>query len=399
MAVIVIFVQGADTEPDPLPVYVLDNQDHATLICEGLKESEYRIFNFAMKNCTHSDRGRFAVWAKMAIDVRDGVYGSVAAGIYNMIDEAHAIISQRRANQRTVENSNGDTQSAGGSVLPSSKPKNPTKTVDNSNAALAREQLRPHVELPSFREYLKSQILEWELWHLSHTEEINEYVGLRDKAHQELKELQGRDFRHSEVLGDFDPLGHAEICYENYRDVAAWLIDDPEYKLVADREPVLFKEASIAAIVALFWCDVNHSTMLAPEYDFLEPEGPFIEYLREQWQNPIRGRYKHIDWFVEATTSLYECTIKNDCTGLSDEHELVEQSDSSKVLPEAALKAVIDGGLASVFAAASRANAVTKHSHTMMAMLKTDNKYYAWSADDWVTHLKAAKGTILATDA
>ncbi len=72
MAAFVIFVGGADTEPDPLPVYFLDNQEHAKLICDGLVESEYRVFSFSVKQCTRSDRGKFAVWAEMTIDVRDG---------------------------------------------------------------------------------------------------------------------------------------------------------------------------------------------------------------------------------------------------------------------------------------------------------------------------------------
>lgn len=38
----------------------------------------------------------------MTIDVRNGVYGSIAGGIYNMIDRAHAIISQRRVHQEPV---------------------------------------------------------------------------------------------------------------------------------------------------------------------------------------------------------------------------------------------------------------------------------------------------------
>jgi predicted NAD/FAD-binding protein len=52
-----------------------------------------------------------------------------------------------------------------------------------------------------------------------------------------------------------------------------------------------------------------------------------------------------------------------------------------------------------VLAAASKVDAATKHSETMMTMLKTDTKYYEWSADDWVTYLKAAKGTIIKTRA
>lgn len=322
MAAIVIFVAGADTDPDPLPVYFLDNQEHATLICEGMNESEYGIFKFSIKSCTRSDRGKFAVWAEMTIDVRDGVYGSIAAGIYNMIDRAHAIISQRRINQETVANPNTKVQSDYGWVLPSSKLENPTKTDNNFNASLAREQLRRYVEMREFRHYVMEKITQWELWYHSRTEEIKYHEGERDRFHQELKELQGRDSRHSDEPADFDLLLGAETCYEGHRDLAAALNDDPEYKLVADREPVLFKEASVVAIVALFWCDVNHSSLLAPEFDFFsEREEPFREYLGEQWQNPVQGRYKYIDWFVEAAISAYENTIASEDVDKSQEHE------------------------------------------------------------------------------
>ena len=157
MAVIVIFVEGADTKPDPLPVYFLDNQEHATLICEGLKESEYRIFKFSIKCCTRSDRGRFAVWAKMAIDARDGVYGSIAAGIYDMIDEARAIISQRRVHQETVANQNTKDQSDGGSVLPSSKPEPPTKTDDKLPKKV--DELPPPKYDPNLADWILSETL------------------------------------------------------------------------------------------------------------------------------------------------------------------------------------------------------------------------------------------------
>ena len=232
----------------------------------------------------------------------DGVDAAISV---RMNDEAHAIISQRRINQQTVANSNGNTQSDGGLVMPSSKPENPTKIDNNFDAAHVREQLQHFVKMPAFRLYVKEQITQWELWHRSHTEEIREHEGLRDKFHQELKELQDRDLRHSDDPADFDPLSFSEHCYELHRDVAAGLKDDPEYKLVADREPVIFKEASVAAIVALFWCDVNHSTLLVPEYDFLEPEGPFIEHVRKQWRDPIDGRYIHIDWMVQAAVDAY----------------------------------------------------------------------------------------------
>jgi GTP cyclohydrolase II len=252
----------------------------------------------------------------------------------DLSDPTDAIISQRRVHQDPVAISNGSTESDVGSVVPSSKRQDPTEPVDRLNVTHAREQLRPYVEIPAFREYLKGQILKWELWHRSHTEEINEYEGLRDKSHRELKELQGRDFRQSDDPAEFDPLGHAEICYENYRDIAAGLKDDPEYKLVADREPVLYKEASVATIVALFWCDINDSTLLVPEYDFLEPEGSFIEHVRKQWRDPIDGRYKHILWFVDAAIHAYESRIVSggvEETG-SDSIVIV---NASQAIPEA----------------------------------------------------------------
>jgi hypothetical protein len=255
-------------------------------------------------------------------------------------DPTDAIISQRRTHQEPLANPNENTQSDGGSVLPSSKTENPTKTDNNFVAALAREQLRPYVKIPEFRQYVKEQITQWELWHRSHTEQINEHEGLRDNLHQELKELQGRDLRHSDDPADVDPLGCAETCYEGHRDVAAWLKDDPEYKLVADREPVLFKEASVASIVALFWCDVNDSTLLVPKYDFLGPKRPFIGYLREQWEKPIHGRYKHIDWFVQAAVEAYErkgpvAPQAEESVDTADEmQEALTPTESSHPVPE-----------------------------------------------------------------
>ena len=75
MPAFVIFVEGADTEPKKVPVYFVESEEYARLICEGIRESEYAIFDFSIKHCTRSDRGKFAFWAKMVIDARDGVYG------------------------------------------------------------------------------------------------------------------------------------------------------------------------------------------------------------------------------------------------------------------------------------------------------------------------------------
>jgi hypothetical protein len=156
MAVIVIFVEGANTKPDPLPIYFLDNDEHATLICEGLKESEYRSFNFTIKRCTRADRGRFAVWAKMVIDARDGVYGCIAAGIYNMIDEARAIISQRRAAQEPVAKAYGSTESDGDTVVPPAKQESQVEINDNHPKG---DELPPPKYDPNSADWILSETL------------------------------------------------------------------------------------------------------------------------------------------------------------------------------------------------------------------------------------------------
>jgi hypothetical protein len=68
-------------------------------------------------------------------------------------------------------------------------------------------------------------------------------------------------------------------------------------------------------------------------------------------------------------------------------------------LPYEALKAIVDGGMAGVFTQAGKLSAAQRHSKTMMEMLKKDSRYYAWTVEDWVAHLKAGKKTVLETDA
>ena len=119
MAAFIIFVEGAGTEPDPLPVFFVDSGEHAARICEGMEATEYRIYKFTFHEVSKSDLSKFPFWTEMTIDARDGIYGEIVAGIYDMIDRAYAIISQRRVHQKSVGNSNGNTKSDGGSVLPS----------------------------------------------------------------------------------------------------------------------------------------------------------------------------------------------------------------------------------------------------------------------------------------
>ncbi len=110
MAVIVIFVEGAGTEPDPLPVYFLDNKEHAARICEGIGATEYRAYKFSFCDVGKADQSKFPFWAEMIFDARDGIYGDIVAGIYDIIDRAYAIISQRRSHLKTASTTDTRTK-------------------------------------------------------------------------------------------------------------------------------------------------------------------------------------------------------------------------------------------------------------------------------------------------
>ena len=96
MPIFVIFVEGTDTEPSKIPIYIVETEEHASLICEGMKESEYQIFDFSFKHCTRSDRGKFAVWSTMICDARAGIYGNIVGAMYKLIDGAYWTMSGRR---------------------------------------------------------------------------------------------------------------------------------------------------------------------------------------------------------------------------------------------------------------------------------------------------------------
>lgn len=113
MPVFVIFVEGADTEPAKLPIYVVESEEHASLLCEGMKEGDYAIFDFSFQHCTHSDRGKFAVWATMIRDARKGVYGNIVGGIHDMIDGAYSIMSARRSREKIASGADTGTGNAG----------------------------------------------------------------------------------------------------------------------------------------------------------------------------------------------------------------------------------------------------------------------------------------------
>ena len=212
-----------------------------------------------------------------------------------------------------------ENKSDASSVLPSSNHEATTETIDNPNTALAREQLRPYVEIAAFREYLKEQIIKWEVWHQSQVDEIRMHESCRDRDKVLLENGIHK--------GTVDPDDIYVLSYEWHKSEVSSIPMDLEFRLVAEREPICFQEASIAAMVALFWCDINRSNRLVPDYDrqpgfcFLEPYGTFQKYLFEQWEKPLQERYKHIDWFVEAAINAYKSRTDVGSDNTSEQRE------------------------------------------------------------------------------
>jgi hypothetical protein len=93
----------------------------------------------------------------MTIDARDGVYGEIAAGIYNMIHRAYSIIDQRRVHKEQVVNPNGNTESDGDSDELSSKTEKPTETDDKLPKAL-RKDSPSRVKAKAAYDYAMQQI-------------------------------------------------------------------------------------------------------------------------------------------------------------------------------------------------------------------------------------------------
>jgi hypothetical protein len=170
MAAFVIFVGGAGTEPDPLPVFVLDNEENAARICEGIGATEYRAYKFSFCEVGKADQSKFPFWAEMTLDARDGVYGDIAAGIYAMIDRAYAIISQRRVHQESVANQNTKAQSDGGSVkLPNNLCKDSPSKLDNVDAESAiPKPLEPY----KWMEFLAEDAWVYEIIHANSFAEL-----------------------------------------------------------------------------------------------------------------------------------------------------------------------------------------------------------------------------------
>lgn len=189
------------------------------------------------------------------------------------------------------------------------------------NEDRARELLRPYVENPAFRQYVKEQILKWEAWHRSQKVKIRSHEIWRDQYKEKLEPGISLGTIDSEDPDEIDNIDR--LSYEFHSEIASSFAKSSEFRLLAEREPFCFSKAGSVAMVALFWCDINDAAFLVPDYSQLpdfEPDKPFLKYFLEQRRNPIQGRYKYIDWFVEAAIRAYVTRASEDA-GQSEEHE------------------------------------------------------------------------------
>lgn len=213
--------------------------------------------------------------------------------------EEYATFLQRADTETT---SSGTTEPAGPNA-------NASGAADSTeeNKGRAREQLRPYVENPAFRQYVKEQVLKWEAWHRSQKVNIRSHEIWRDQYKEKLERGISIGTIDSENPDEIDNIDR--LSYEFHSEIASSFAKCSEFRLVAECEPFCFSKAGSVAMVALFWCDINNAAFLVPDYSQLpdfEPDKPFLKYLLEQRENPIQGRYKHIDWFVEAAIVAYE---------------------------------------------------------------------------------------------
>ncbi len=120
----------------------------------------------------------------------------------------------------------------------------------------------------------------------------------------------------------------------------------------------------------------------------------FDELRFESWQavmieNGLPCRYG--DWvsILDQVEEIDFASIKNSPAA----------SAPGETIQQAALRAVVDGGLSGVLNQADSCSAVDKASATMSDMLKKDSGYYDWTVDQWVRHLSRSRKTIIKTPA
>lgn len=142
-----IFVEGIDTVPPKVPVNIVDGEKYASRICEGLKETEYSVFDFSFEPWTAADLSRIPAWTVMITDARNGVYGEIVAGICNMTERMYLFMGGRRRGDENLSGSDKDTSNAGPPPPHKSKPSEENGGAGSTPPAGKTEQVEGNGKL------------------------------------------------------------------------------------------------------------------------------------------------------------------------------------------------------------------------------------------------------------
>lgn len=94
-----LFVEGADTVPAKLPINLVWGEELASRICECLRETEYAMFDFSFEPLAPANRHKMPAWAVMATDAKEGVYGTIAAGICRVTERLYLFMGGHRSSK------------------------------------------------------------------------------------------------------------------------------------------------------------------------------------------------------------------------------------------------------------------------------------------------------------
>jgi len=166
---------------------------------------------------------------------------------------------------------------------------------------------------------------------------------------------------------------------------------EPRYRSFMVKWPYLFEDGSRLTRELCFSGGLIHQPVIAVDPELAnDPE--------RLW--PLH-RFELLDRCANGCEMIAEIVEREMATTQAPQRADNQADDGNQTktaLSEAALKAVIDGGLASVMSQANRIPAKQRHSETIVSMLKSDARYYEWSLDEWASYLKGSKKTIRDTE-
>jgi hypothetical protein len=146
-----IFVEGADTLPKKVPVFLVYGEKEALRICEAIEETEYGEFIFSFVPCTTENVNKIAAWTEMALEVERGVYGEIVAGICYMIGQIYE--GHKKLFLKPEENNANETEKpTDGPVEPSNETKRRGRLPKAESDAKRASMLATLREHPSLKD-------------------------------------------------------------------------------------------------------------------------------------------------------------------------------------------------------------------------------------------------------